>query len=862
MPQLEERQADEASIERERASGNKFWSVYVSEAQSYDRGLIDGWRSEMDGLLIFVHPRRSLLRRRCNIRHRKLQDAESRPGNPDRRVAQPDRRAAQPDPHQLANLNNGTAVADAPPLPSTFVPPPSSLVCNALWFTSLALSLSCALVATLVKQWAQEYQHRTSMFSSPSVRSRVYMYLYYGLRRFNMHTVVGAPPLLLHALALFFAGLAAFLVLVNTSSWESPPLCCSSSSRPFQTPLSRILWSLNQSLGRVLRAYVLKACVRMRVAVTDPEAPSRPPAPADTRPQSQSMVDALKSAALHPTVETETRAVAWAIRTLSDNDSLDSLVEGLPQTVWDFDRGKPRSVYLEQFKSLLQDPHVHLCQRLADFMAGSNSNLLEHSVRVRRQLSVLRAIWAICAFSVHTESPLEYPIGDTDPDKVLLGSRFLDSDEVQSMVLAVLALVRLNIIESESRQRAPEYPLTQTSNYDRTKAGEQRQAEKKWTYVQYLVALSKSPTSFERDVTNSLFHRSQILFTGPDGYIALHAALEELIQSGSDETADNLVFSARQMITAIAGASTDQGVVWISGLAPFLVRHPSLAAPSDPDAISQPGPKYTYTRFLCHCLCFNFTLRSHLEESFDFLQLIYRHSLDVAELTRYPGDLDTHLLVLRTLHSAGAQAADIHPHRLAVIVQGVVLKRFRLDWSQSGDLSESARLLSIFEDEDWFRAVICLDNETRMERVSTEGTRDSILHCARTVDGIYSVLPAKMQRRFADAVSGFLRKYPRDTLADCAVLNGMLSWAIHEHIGFIDDLDALQVLDTAVFDVQTDYEQETHRKKAEWIRGRMQKRLHRPERIFAAFVSLVTEVVDSDPEGSVHSEWSDITDEE
>ncbi|CAK5278550.1 unnamed protein product, partial [Mycena citricolor] len=95
--------------------------------------------------------------------------------------------------------------------PTAFSPPLSSLICNALWFTSLALSLSCALVATLVEQWAREYQHRTTMFSSPSVRARVYMYLYYGLRRFNMHAVVGIPPVLLHgALVLFFAGLVAF----------------------------------------------------------------------------------------------------------------------------------------------------------------------------------------------------------------------------------------------------------------------------------------------------------------------------------------------------------------------------------------------------------------------------------------------------------------------------------------------------------------------------------------------------------------------------------------------------------------------------------------------------------------------------
>ncbi|CAK5278201.1 unnamed protein product, partial [Mycena citricolor] len=45
---------EEESIERERASGNKLWSAYITEAQNYDQGLLDGWRSEMDGLLIFA----------------------------------------------------------------------------------------------------------------------------------------------------------------------------------------------------------------------------------------------------------------------------------------------------------------------------------------------------------------------------------------------------------------------------------------------------------------------------------------------------------------------------------------------------------------------------------------------------------------------------------------------------------------------------------------------------------------------------------------------------------------------------------------------------------------------------------------
>ncbi|CAK5279128.1 unnamed protein product, partial [Mycena citricolor] len=115
--------------DRERASGNKLWSAYISEAQSYDRGLIDGWRSEMDGLLIFAGLFSGVVTTFIIESYKTL----------------------SPDPgsqtlallsqisHQLANLNNGTAVADALPPAAAFSPPISALVCNALWFTSLAL---------------------------------------------------------------------------------------------------------------------------------------------------------------------------------------------------------------------------------------------------------------------------------------------------------------------------------------------------------------------------------------------------------------------------------------------------------------------------------------------------------------------------------------------------------------------------------------------------------------------------------------------------------------------------------------------------------------------------------------------------
>ncbi|CAK5263424.1 unnamed protein product [Mycena citricolor] len=304
---------------------------------------------------------------------------------------------------QLENTNNSTAVAEALPPPAAFSPPTASLFCNALWFTSLALSLSCALVATLVKQWAQEFPHRTAMFPTIFTQSRMYMYLHDGLLRFHMHSIVRTPLLFLHgALVLFFAGLVAFLVPVNGivtylfsalllvfvsvyTVFTLHPLFFFAS--PFQTPLTPLIWSLTQNLRIVLRAWIPK-----KNALTDPESLAEPYVTGGIRPQTRSMQEASKNAALHCTVETETRALAWTMQSLSDDDKLERFVAGLPEVLWDFKQNEPRHAYRKHFHNLMRDPRVRLGQQLADFMDGSNSNLLEPKDRLRRQLSVLRAI--------------------------------------------------------------------------------------------------------------------------------------------------------------------------------------------------------------------------------------------------------------------------------------------------------------------------------------------------------------------------------------------------------------------------------------------------------------------------------------
>ncbi|KAJ7826034.1 hypothetical protein B0H13DRAFT_2374626 [Mycena leptocephala] len=171
--------------DRDELAGAKLWAVYISEAEKYDKALVEGWKSDMEGLLIFaglfsasltaflVESYKTLTRRR------------------------------------LQRFRRGyIAVNGVPPRP-----PP---LLQHLWFLSLGFSLSCALIATLVEQWSRDFIQSTEMRPSPVIRARIFAYLYFGLQKFGMHSLVQFIPLLLHiSLLLFFAGLVAFLHPIN-----------------------------------------------------------------------------------------------------------------------------------------------------------------------------------------------------------------------------------------------------------------------------------------------------------------------------------------------------------------------------------------------------------------------------------------------------------------------------------------------------------------------------------------------------------------------------------------------------------------------------------------------------------------------
>ncbi|KAJ7153333.1 hypothetical protein C8R46DRAFT_912551, partial [Mycena filopes] len=187
-----------------RQATTKLWTIYVGEAERYDKALVESWKADMEGMLIFSGLFSASLTAFLIESYRSLQ-----PDSGDSTV----RLLAQISDQLVALSTNSSFV---PPVPPVFEPSSSSLVCNILWFLSLTLSLTCALLATLVEQWAREFLHKTETRPSPVRRARVFAFLYFGLRRFGFHFVVDLIPLLLHiALVLFLAGLIAFLSPIN-----------------------------------------------------------------------------------------------------------------------------------------------------------------------------------------------------------------------------------------------------------------------------------------------------------------------------------------------------------------------------------------------------------------------------------------------------------------------------------------------------------------------------------------------------------------------------------------------------------------------------------------------------------------------
>src|SRR5258707_12125805 len=129
---------------------------------------------------------------------------------------------------------------------------------KAMWLISLVLSLTSALIATLLQQWARRYIETINTPSEPNRRARIRSFLFLGTEFYHMRVLVEIVPTFLHlSLFLFFAGLVVVFHTINTKVAIAVDISvglfvlayimlsiipCFDMKCPYRTPVSYILW--------------------------------------------------------------------------------------------------------------------------------------------------------------------------------------------------------------------------------------------------------------------------------------------------------------------------------------------------------------------------------------------------------------------------------------------------------------------------------------------------------------------------------------------------------------------------------------------------------------------------------------------
>ncbi|KAJ7367217.1 hypothetical protein DFH08DRAFT_1072546 [Mycena albidolilacea] len=437
----------------------KLWAVYISEAEKYDKALVESWKSDMDGLLIFAGLFSASLTAFLIESYKTL--------SPDQGamtialLAQISR--------QLDTSSSNTSMATTNP--SFTTPSAATLACNILWFFSLGLSLSCALTATLVQQWARDFIQQTEMRPSPVTRARIFSYLYFGMQRFSMHTIVGFIPLLLHlSLLLFFSGLVAFLRPINQVMVIVAALMLGlisviyiwltilpiiSSDVPYRTPLSNVVWQVYQRLS-VMLYWSPKSLWDEEKGQKDDKSPQcnnqQPKQDEecgntdrkyhhDNRRIPTSLIAVMNQHATECSPQRDDRdgrAIVWTLKSLTDNNELQPFVEALPDLIWG-PNGR-QHMYDAMIYMLLADRNIQLIQRIESLLQSCDSGLLRSDHEMWRRIACIKALWAIAYFLASDASTQKtFPMFNTNS----LSSQHLHSNpEVHLYSVSASAVVQ------------------------------------------------------------------------------------------------------------------------------------------------------------------------------------------------------------------------------------------------------------------------------------------------------------------------------------------------------------------------------------------------------------------------------------
>ena len=282
---------------------------------------------------------------------------------------------------------------------------------------SLVISLTCALLATLLQQWARRYLKITQSRYSPHKRARIRAFFAEGVEKCLLPWTVGTLPTLLHlSLFLFFAGLVVFLCNVNLTifklvlSWVG--LCAAlygfltcmpiiRHDSPYYTPLSFPAWHIVTGIPFLFYRFLrwLKLLNQRNYIAyhryLDLENSYR-------KSLAQGMQKTAEETALNMSSEIDTRAFLWTFDCLDEDDELERFFSGLPGF-------RSSKVVKDPLPHLTEEEILKLYGGLRGLLERTfSSDLLPTPVRNRRAL--------ICAKAVDPEhTPVETPFLEPTP---------------------------------------------------------------------------------------------------------------------------------------------------------------------------------------------------------------------------------------------------------------------------------------------------------------------------------------------------------------------------------------------------------------------------------------------------------------
>ena len=294
-----------------------------------------------------------------------------------------------------------------PPIPSSlsnpidpFTPPSSSVWVNGLWFLSLVISLTCALLSTLLLRWARRYLRVAHPPCSPHKRARIRAFYKNGVKELHFRFVIELLPTLLHiSLFLFFAGLSVFLFNVNRTIFKAVTawiaLCVilyafltilpiirkdSPYTAPLSTTVSFCLTGIRYLFFRLLQRFPqIDSFVRAL--------PRDPTAVHLHDFFSHSMSKTAQEFAIKLKPDIDHRSLAWTFESLDEDTDLEKFFEGLPR-LYDSETGRELNlkIFVEQNRNKLSSSLIGLMNRTL------SSNLVTDFVKQRRMIICTKVV--------------------------------------------------------------------------------------------------------------------------------------------------------------------------------------------------------------------------------------------------------------------------------------------------------------------------------------------------------------------------------------------------------------------------------------------------------------------------------------